>query len=45
MTTKDVLAIRVRNSSGETVPLASFHHRARHLRPVSLAALQSLSVG
>ena len=43
MTTKDVLAIRVRNSSGDTVPLGSFTTVRDTSGPVSLAALQSLS--
>ena len=40
---KDVLKIRVRNSSGDTVPLGSFTTVQRHVRPLPRAALQSLS--
>ena len=42
-TTKDVLAIRVRNSSGDTVPLGSFTTVRDISGPVSRAALQPLS--
>ncbi len=42
---KDVLKIRVRNASGETVPLGSFTTVQRPLRAVSGAALQPLSGG
>ena len=39
---KDVLQIRVRNSSGDTVPLGSFTTDARRDRPLPRAALQPL---
>ena len=42
---QDVLDIRVRNSSGGTVPLGIVHHRARHRRTLPRAALQSLPGG
>ena len=43
--TEDVLKIRVRNSTGETVPLGSFTTVRDDHRALSRAALQSLSGG
>jgi len=41
---KDILKIRVRNTNGDTVPLAP-HHGSQYRRPVSRPALQPLSRG